>query len=180
MIKRSIALFALALLAFGATQAAALDFDQKSFYAQGMLSVPMGDWSDFVNTGFGGGVGMVVPHTDELTFRGEVSYLTWGTDSDFFGADYDVSASGVPVLVLAQYNLEDNPFYLLGGVGLAFMSVKVEYSGPFGSGSASDGSTEFGLVAGGGYAVNEQIAIEGRFNLISDANHLTVGGVYHF
>ncbi|MEZ4389277.1 MAG: outer membrane beta-barrel protein [Candidatus Krumholzibacteriia bacterium] len=180
MFKRSLALFALAALVLGATGASALDFQQKSWYAQGLLSMPIGDWSDFVNLGFGGGFGMTVPHTDVLSFRGEISYLTYGTDSGFYGDDYDVSASGVPVLVLAEYDLADNPFYLVGGLGLAFMSVKVDYNGPFGSASASDGSTEFGLVAGGGYVVNENISIEGRLNLISDSNHLSVGGVYHF
>lgn len=180
MLKRSLALFVLALFALGAVQASALDFQQKSFYAQGMLSMPIGDWSDFVNLGFGGGVGMTVPHSAELSFRGEVSYIYYGTDADFFGDDADVSASAIPILALAQYNLADNPFYLLGGLGFAIMSVDVEYTSPFGSFSSDGGSTEFGLVLGGGYAVNEQFSLEGRFNLISDANNLTIGGVYHF
>lgn len=177
MLKRSLALLFVLVLA---TQCLALDFEQKSFYAQGLLSMPMGDWSDFVNLGFGAGVGMTVPHTDVLSFRGELSYIHYGTDSDFYGDNWDVSASAIPVLALAEYNLEDNPFYLLGGLGLAFMGVEVEYTGPGMSYGDTGSSTEFGLVLGGGYVVNENVSVEGRFNLISDANNLSIGGVYHF
>jgi len=177
MIKRSLVLLALVLIA---SQAFALDFEEKSFYAQGQLSMPIGDWSDFVNLGFGGGFGMTVPHTDVMSFRGEVSYIYYGTDSDFFGPDWDVSASAIPILALVEYDLADNPFYLVGGVGFAIMGVDVEYTGAFGTFGGQEGSTEFGLIAGGGYTVNEQLSVEGRFNLISDANSLSVGGVYHF
>lgn len=180
MFKRYLVIAALALLAFGATQASALDFEQKSFYAQGMISMPIGDWSDFVNMGFGGGVGMHVPHNEQMSFRGEVSYIYYGTDSDFFGDDYDVSANSIPILALVQYNMTDSPFYLVGGLGFVMQTVDVEYNGAFGSFSSDDSSTELGLVAGAGYAVNEKLAIEGRFSLVSDANSLNVGGVLHF
>ena len=44
----------------------------------------------------------------------------------------------------------------------------------------STSSTEFGLVVGGGISVNEQFNLEGRLNLISDSNQLTVNGTYTF
>ncbi|MBD3222465.1 outer membrane beta-barrel protein [bacterium] len=180
MTKRSLVLLAMLIIGLFATQASALEFEDASFYAQGAIQLPIGDWSDFVSLGFGPGVGIHVPHSDELAFRGELSYFFYSTDSDFFGDDADVSASALPILVLGQYNLEDSPVYIIGGLGLTMLSVDIEYDSAFGSFSSDDSSTEFSFVAGAGFWAGESFSIEGRFNLISDANSLQAGGVFHF
>ena len=180
MFKRYLALFALATMVLGASQASALEFDEMSYYAQGAVQLPIGDWGDYVSLGFGPGFGVHVPHSDELSFRGEVSYFFFSTDDEFFGADSDVSVSSLPILALAQYSLEDNPIYLLGGIGFNLLSVEIEYDTGFGRFSAEDSSTELNLVAGAGFMASENLAIEARFNVVSDANSLQAGGVLHF
>jgi opacity protein-like surface antigen len=180
MTKRYLALFAMLAIGLFATSASALDWDESSFYAQGALQLPIGDWSDFVSLGFGGGAGIHVPHSDELSFRGEISYFFYSTDSDFFGDDADVSVSALPILALLQYQLEDSPIYLLGGLGFTMLSVDIEYETQFGTFGGDDSSTEFSFVAGAGFAAAENISIEGRFNVVSDANSLQAGAIFHF
>ncbi len=180
MTKRSLVLFALLATGLFATQSSALEFEDASYYAQGAIQLPIGDWSDYVGVGFGPGAGIHVPHSDELAFRGEISYFFYSTDADFFGDEADVSVSALPILVLGQYNLEDSPVYLIGGLGLTILSIDIEFESQFGSFSGDDSSTEFSFVAGAGFWAAENISIEGRFNLISDANSLQAGGVFHF
>ena len=168
------------ILALSAGSALALDMEAKSFYAQGIFALPTGDWSDAAGNGFGGGIGMLVPHNEQLNFRGEVSFIKFGGKS--FG-DYDWSYRVIPIVALAEYTFQyDSPLYGLGGLGLYMGHFSADYTGPdgFGFGSYDDNNNDFGLVIGGGYHVNEQICVEGRFNIVSDSNELTIHGVYHF
>ncbi len=130
MLKRLVLLTAtIAILA--AVPASALDFDQKAWYAQGMLALPMGNFGDLAKIGFGGGLGLKVPHSPELDFRGEVSYIYFGTEDTFAGFDaseVDISASMIPILALAQYNMDSSSAYLLGGLGFAIASISVDYN----------------------------------------------------
>ncbi len=171
--RRVSIVLALVMMTMIVTQASALDFQQKSFYAQGLIALPMGNFGDVANVGFGPGVGMLVPHTPELSFRGEISYIFYSTDSV---AGVSTSASEIPLVALAQYNLTDSPAYLLGGLGLAFGHASAEYNGF----KASSNSTDLDLVLGGGYEVSPQLGIEARLSIISDANQISFHGVYHF
>lgn len=163
---------------------AQLDFEAKSFYAQGLLTLPTGDFGDAAGTGFGGGIGMTVPYSELLSFRGEISYVMYGS-KDF--GDYEWSYSMIPFDVLAQYRMKaEDPYFLLGGLGLTMLSFDAEYTGEVIPGFEAyytdydDSSTEFTLILGGGFDVNEQIAIEGRLNIVSDANFISVHGTYAF
>jgi opacity protein-like surface antigen len=186
MFKRMLLITAL-LSVIVALPAAALDFDQKQWYGQGIVALPMGNFGDIANFGFGAGVGMLVPHTPELSFRGEISYIYFTTEDveGFDGAeDIDVSASMIPITALAQYNMKDSEMYLLGGLGIAIAKASVDYPesvDTFGfDASYSDTSTEFGLTLGAGYHVKPGMTLEGRFNVISDANSLSVNLGYFF
>ncbi len=175
MIKRmALAATALVLVASAAT---ALDFDQKHWYSQGILSLPMGNFGDFANLGIGAGVGLSAPSSADLNFRGEISYIYFLTD-DFGGAE--TSASMIPILVLAHYGLKDSQAYLLGGLGIVIVKTKFDYSGPFASGSFSHTDSELGLVLGGGYALSPTMNLEGRLNVISDANSISAHLSFRF
>ena len=173
MFKRMLALMLTIVVA--ASAATALDFDQKQFYGQGVLALPIGDWSDFANLGIGAGVGMHVPHTPEMSFRGEISYIHFMTE-DVEGGDY--SFSMIPVNVLLQYNLES--MYLLGGLGLTFAKAKVEVDSDFGDFSSSTTDSEIGLVLGAGFELSPSMVLEGRFNIVSDANYLSANVGFRF
>jgi hypothetical protein len=87
--------------------------------------------------------------------------------------------------VLAEYHMTaDSPAYFLGGVGITRVGASFEGSedtifGPI-TIDVSDSSMEFTLTAGGGFQVNEQVGIEGRFNIISDTSYISVHGTYAF
>lgn len=178
------------LLAFAGIAVAELDMDSKSYYVQGILALPTGDLGDQAGTGFGGGVGMKVPFSELLDFRGEVGYIMFGGEEyDEAGYNYDYSWSMIPIMVLGEYKLKaEDPFFLLGGVGLTIAKFEYDYDYSYtilgqtysDSGSFDDSSTEFTLSVGAGYEINEQVNLEARFNLISDANYMSVHGTYYF
>ena len=158
MIKR-LFLIAAAVALLVSLPAAAVDYQQKEWYGNGVLAFPTGDFGDIA----------------DISFRGEISYIYFTTE-DFEGAD--VSASMVPIMVLAQYNLKDSQAYLLGGLGLAFATAKVEFDTP--GYDDSDTSTELGLTLGGGFQMQPNLGLEGRLNLISDANFISINVAYKF
>lgn len=172
--------FALFILMLAAGPALGLDMDAKSFYVHGTFSLPSGDFGDIAGNGFGGGIGIKVPHNDQLNFRGEVGYIKFAEKSL---GDLDYSFSQIPIMVLAEYMFSyDSPFYGLGGVGFHRLSFDATYTGPASEffGDFDDSSTEFGFTIGAGYGVNEQINVEGRYNVISDGDQITVIGTYAF
>ncbi len=174
---RKIGIALITLLLMSGT-ALALDMDAKSFYAHGVFSLPSGDFGDFAGNGFGGGVGVKAPHNEQINFRGEVGYIMFG-GQDF--GPYSYSYSMIPIVALAEYHFSyDSPFYGLGGLGLYMMRWNWEGEFLGVAVDTSSSSSEFGFTAGGGYSVNEKINIEGRFNIISNSNQITVGGTYAF
>ena len=158
---------------------AQLNFEAKSYYAHGVLTLPSGDFGDVAGTGIGGGIGLRVPYSEQLDFRGELGYIMYGGQD--FGS-YEWSYGMIPLTVLGEYRMQpDSPGYFLGGLGLTI--VRVSWEGDdafFGTVDESDSSTEFSLSLGGGYDVNEQFSVEGRYNIISDTSYLSVHGTYAF
>jgi hypothetical protein len=172
---------ALLIVALSAGAASALDMGARTFYIHGVFVLPTGDWSDFAGNGFGGGVGIRVPHDDRLSFRGEVGYIFYGgKDYDYgdFGGVVEYSYSEIPIVALAEYQFNpDSPIYGLGGVGIHRFAVSIDPEPDF---QFDDSSMEFGLTLGGGFRVNESVSGEMRYNLISDANQFTVNVVFQF
>ena len=180
-----LSLMALLLLA---APALALETENMNFYVQGIFALPLGDFGDFAGSGFGGGLGIRVPYNDVLSFRGEAGYIAFGKKDyefpDFPDYNYEYSYSMIPIMALGEYFFTaDRLFYGLGGVGLTMLRASVDYKGDDDSPFLYDdtvSNTEFTISLGAGYAVNEHISIEGRYNLISDANQVTIHGVIHF
>lgn len=142
-----------------------------------VVSLPMGDFGDAANTGFGGTAAFEMGLMPNLVGVANVGYISWGTESDM------VSFSAVPVLVGVKYFFVPG-FYGLGQLGLSFFSTEVEIPSysilgvTYGGGSASESSSEFTLAVGAGYelpvAPNVKLDFTGAFNLISDLNHITL------
>jgi opacity protein-like surface antigen len=164
---------------------AELNMEAKSFYGQGIISLPTGDLGDFAGTGFGGGIGMEVPYSELMNFRAEIGYIMFGK-KDFMHAEYSMAM--IPVVALAQYRMKvEDPYFLLGGAGItsvrsSYDTEPVEYLGVVISdgGSFDTTSSEFTITLGGGYDVNEQVAIEGRYHIISNSSYMSVHGTYSF
>ena len=178
----SILLTVALILMVAGSALAELNMEAKSFYGQGILTLPTGDFFDFAGTGFGAGLGMSVPYSELLNFRGEFGYIMYG-GKDFGTSEYTFSM--IPITVLGEYHMDaTNPAYLLGGLGLTI--VKSSWEGTYdilGTTFTIDedaSSSEIGLTLGGGYEVNEKFNIEGRLNIISDTNYLSIHGTYAF
>lgn len=161
-------LFIALLAALSAAPALALDFDAKQFYGQAEATFPMGDWGDFVKLGYGAGLGVMVPHSESMSFGLEATYLMFSTE-DIPGAD--VSWSMIPVLFIGQYHMDNSSAYLLGGVGLAFGSSEIDFDDPDDFDLDESGS-DLAIAFGAGIDATPNMFFEGRFNAISDANML--------
>lgn len=169
---------ALLILALGAGAASAMDMAARTFYIHGIFSLPTGDFGDTAGNGFGGGVGIKVPHDDRLSFRGEVGYIMFsGKDFEILTETYEYSWSQIPIVALAEYQFNpDSPIYGLGGAGFHIFSLSLDPDLP----GVDDSSTEFGVTLGGGFRINERLSGEARYNVISDANQFTVNVVFQF
>lgn len=170
---------ALLILALSAGAASAMDMAARTFYIHGIFSLPTGDFGDWAGNGFGGGVGIKVPHDDRLSFRGEVGYIMFaGKDFEFLDETIEYSWSQIPIVALAEYQFNpDSPIYGLGGAGFHIFSLSVDPEPEY---PYDDSSTEFGVTLGGGFRINERLSGEARYNIISDANQLTVNVVFTF
>lgn len=147
-----------------------------------LISLPMGDFGDGANLGFGGTAIFEMEFMSQLTGTLQSGYLTWGTDVD------DVSFSAIPILVGGKYYFVHNVgFYGQAQLGVSLFStetpeITIPGFGTIGGGSSS--STEFTFALGAGYEVpvssNFIVDVSGAFNIISNANHISfrVGGKF--
>lgn len=158
------------ILLAAALAAPAFAAEETRFYGQVQALFPMGDWGDFAKLGFGPGLGLQVAQKDNLTFAVEASYLMFSTE-DIPGVD--VSWSMVPILAIGQYHLQDSSAYLLGGLGLAIGSSKLEYDDPDVP-DFDDSSSDVAIALGAGIDATPKMFFEGRFNAISDANSVSL------
>lgn len=142
------------------------------------ISLPMGDFSDAYNMGFGflGNFYYGINQNIELT--GSLGYLHWGLDAE--GADGGFS--DVPLLAGARYYFQRSAFtpYALAELGLHFRSFSFEV--PF-FGTIDESDTEFGLGFGAGFLYDlgaMQLDVNAKINIISDQNHITLLGGLRF
>lgn len=135
---------------------------------QGGIAIPMGDFGDAADLGFGGQGNFAYKVSPNLQVTGSVGYLYWSykTDGDFASGSF----SSVPVLAGIRYTFPAKGFtpYVMAQLGVHFVSSSFEFEvDPFDfltktSGSESvnatmetqefsDSSTEFGFGAGAGF-----------------------------
>jgi len=138
-----------------------------------VVSLPMGDFGDAANTGFGGTAIFELGFMPQLVGVAQIGYIVYGTESDA------VDFSSVPLIFgVKYYFVKGIGFYGIGELGLNFFSTTVEIPSVFGygGGSVSETSTEFTFVIGAGYQLpvgsNVYLDFNGTFNLISDFNNL--------
>jgi hypothetical protein len=149
------------------------------------VALPMGDWSDGANTGFGGTATYERSFTPNITGQVYAGYITFGGD-ELEGFSY--SYSMIPIMVGAKYFFQPSGkgFYgnALLGVHLftADVSVPDEFE-PYYSGG-SETSTEFSFGIGAGYEVpvggKNAVDITAHYMLISDANYIGARIAYRF
>lgn len=138
-----------------------------------VVSLPMGDFGDAANTGFGGTAAFELGFTPQIIGVAHIGYIAYGTESDA------VDFSTVPLLVGVKYFFVPAAgFYGIGQIGLNFFSTTVEIPQVFGfgGGSVSGSSSEFTFVLGAGYELpvspTFSLDFSGTFNLISNLNNI--------
>ena len=129
------------------------------------IALPMGDFGDGYDMGFGGN-GLFVYHASpNVDVTGSVGYLTWSGKDALDGATF----SSIPVLVGARYLFGQGKFnpYIGAELGMHFSSSDYEIMGV--SYSASD--SFFGWVAGAGFLYqignNMDLDVAAKYNSIS-------------
>ena len=114
------------------------------------VGLPMGDFGDAVNTGFGGSARYEMPMGDNLGLTGTVGYLSFGAKD--VPAGISVSWSMIPIMVGAKYYFteQQNEFYGAFALGITMSTVKATGSvmGIDISSSASESDLTFGPGVG--------------------------------
>ena len=177
---RTLALASLLLIAV-APAALALDTSQISWFAHGGLTMPTGDFGDVAGTGFGGGVGGMMPYNEQINLRGQVGYTYFGgKDLETYGVDWSWNWSLIPIWCLGEY-MFDPAIYGVGGLGLIMARSSFEYDDPI-LGSISDDSsdTEFGFTFGAGYRMSEVLNLEARYSIVDELDYFSFEAVYYF
>jgi len=142
-----------------------------------VVSLPMGDFADLANTGFGGTAAFELKFQPQLVGVGQIGYISYGTESEAY------SFSSVPFLVGVKYFFQPGSgFYGIGKLGLNFFSTTIDipsydfFGSSFGGGSTSASSTEFTFAVGAGYEMpiskNLFLDVAGTFNLLSDFSNI--------
>lgn len=137
--------------------------NKMAFGLQAGVAIPMGDFGDAFDMGFGG-TGTFAYHINPMfDVTASVGYLTWSGKVDGY------SFSSVPVLVGARYYFGQDKFhpYVSGELGMHFTTSEVEFLGS--SFSSSDSFFGFGAGAGFLYKMgpNLDLDVNAKFNSIS-------------
>jgi opacity protein-like surface antigen len=134
------------------------------------VALPMGDFGDGYDMGFGGNALFVYHASPNVDVTGSAGYLTWS------GKEADYTFSSIPVLVGARYLFGQGKFhpYVGAELGMHFTTVdipeiEIPGFGTFGGGSASDSNFGWGAGAGFLYQIgnNMDLDVNARYNSIT-------------
>lgn len=151
---------------------------------QAGIGLPMGDFGDAVNTGFGATGTFFYGLQNNLILTGSIGFMSFSYDNEtLFGSN--ASFSTVPVLFGGRYYFGSwqmqTKFYPSVELGIFFSSasvptVTIPGVGTIGGGSVS--STDFGFSFGGGvkHPVSEKIDIDAniKYNIVSGDGWFTI------
>lgn len=142
------------------------------------LAMPMGDFGDAYNMGFGGSVYGQYTLSDQMTLGLNIGYYSFGGKN--LPANTDLSWSYIPVVADFKYMLSKENFMPYLGLGLGFYnaSSKVELMGI----SVSASESKFGFAPMAGFWMGEDFKWGANlsYNIVSDASYLgiNIGIVY--
>jgi hypothetical protein len=115
-----------------------------SLGAYGIVSVPVGDFSDGAGTGFGGGARYQYGFDFESAFTASAGYISW-TEKDFVNSSF--MASAWEILIGGKYYFTTGLFGQLEA-GVDFFSTEVTTGGGL---TVKDTETRFMFPIGLGY-----------------------------
>ncbi len=150
-----------------------------SYGLNGEFAIPIGDFGDAANLGFGGTGTIQMQTTDNFFLFLRSGYIRWGgKDINVFGVNVSSNYSAIPIMGGgAIYLGSENPrVYLFGELGVHVFKASAEsnfldpITGNLQTASASSTETEFSAAPGIGVIFGEetQVSIAGRFNYVTD------------
>jgi hypothetical protein len=146
------------------------------------LGLPMGNFSDIANVGFGISGKYEAQIKDKLSWTAGLGYLSFGGKS-FLGGSFG-STSIVPLAggIKYYFNEANNGLYAAGDLSINFISYSVAFPNQgnglgvtFGTASGS----KFGFSPGIGYRSGNW-DFTGKFNLVGDFSYLGLRAAYIF
>lgn len=129
------------------------------------IALPMGDFADGYDMGFGGNALFVYHASPNVDVTGSAGYLTWSGKDALDGSTF----SSIPVMVGARYLFGKGKFnpYLGAELGMHFSSFDYEFMGV----DYSSSDSYFGWGAGAGFLYqignNMDLDVNARYNSIS-------------
>lgn len=132
------------------------------------------------------GVTGAYEYKDNIILRGTIAYSKYFPGSDSFDwGKFDYTVGDLSIELDANYYFNDK-VYGIAGTGTHMLSYKIDYTydpnyywGWGGSGTYDWGTTNFGLHLGAGYKLNDKLAVEAKYILVSDIPQLKVSAVYY-
>ena len=142
------------------------------------LALPMGDFGDVFNMGFGGSVNYTKPINDNISWTAYAGYQTFSAKDDVVGSGNSLTYSAIPIMGGIKYYFQESGAGLYGELDLGFIFETVSSDiGGFGSSSVSE--TDFGITPALGYKVSS-FDISARYNIVDEANRLAFRIAYVF
>ncbi len=180
------ALFTVLVLLLAVSLTQAQDKGDMGVSVQGGIALPMGDFGDAYDLGFGGTGTFQYYLNKNLAITGTAGYLTWSNSQDMADATF----STIPLLAGVRYFVGKGNFkpYVNGKVGLYFSSSDVTVDLGFfgGEQSVSSSTTDLGVGVGAGFLMplgkNLNLDVSASYDIIMTSGSSTsfisvLGGV---
>jgi len=150
----------------------------------GNVALPIGDWSDVANTGFGGTATYERSFAPNITGQVYAGYLTFGGDET---EGFSYSYSMIPIMAGVKYFFQPGKgFYANALLGVHLFTADIDYPAEYEEFFTIDSetSTEFSFGVGAGYEIpvggKNAVDISAHYMLISDANYIGARIAYRF
>ncbi len=154
---------------------------QISVGAHAGIALPMGTFGDLFKMGFGGTANGEYALNETMSIGLNVGYYTFSAQDAFDGYKW----SFIPILADFKYSFATEGFmpYVGAGIGMYMASATVKIPSytiggvTYGGGEATASDSKFGFFPTVGFLMGENMkfGINAKYNMVSDANYLTVG-----
>ncbi len=158
-------------------------FDDLVYTVDAGLSMPLGDISDFYNSGFVIGFDAFYPWSEKIHFGGRIAFNKWGVDDGgWTGNDISGSSMMIEFVPMARYlflndSASTTTFFTQAGIGFYRFSFDVDVTYESITQNYDDSDINLGLCFGGGMILkkgNREWLIQPMINQVfTDGNSST-------
>ncbi len=142
----------------------------------GEIALPMGDFGDYADMGFGGTATFEMSFMPKLNGYAKVGYLMWG-GKEYSAGTYKITTdySAIPILVGAKYFFAPG-FYGLVETGLHMFTFSAESQYTIGGTTVTSSSdvseSKFGFGVGAGYELpigtKAMLDLSAKYQMVAD------------